>query len=100
MIETNLATADRLVVGAEPVKVRLESELFITVTAMGYTAAVHVYLLKRKRKAYLLAGSKSICQGLEQVRLDSNGLLNGACVWISKKSEEKTAPYVIELAYE
>lgn len=95
MIEEPLATF-RLVVTEEPIRIRFESEPFVTVQSRGYAVGAYVLCTKTKKRAYLLLGASSICEQLEKYREENKGKTTGIEVWIRKASADKMSKYVID----
>ena len=96
----SLVGTQRLKVETEPLKIRIDSEPFVTFTAMGYTVAIFVTALKWKRKYYLYISAKSIAEEFEKIRALNAGSLIGQCFWISKEAEDKKSKYKVEQAFE
>jgi hypothetical protein len=86
----------RLTVDQEPLLIRFESDIFLTVTKRGYMPAAKVMLIKTKGRFYLLLGAQSLCEQIEPIRKSNGGHLLGVEVWIRKDGPEKMAKYVIE----
>jgi len=86
----------RLSVDQEPLLIRFESEVFLTVTKRGYMPAAKVVLIKTKGRFYLPLGAQSLCEQIEPIRKSNGGHLLGIEVWIHKSGPEKMARYIIE----
>ena len=87
---------EQLKVNTEAVKIRLTSEPYVVYNQFGYAVAVDVWLLKKRRKARLFLGSRTLGRQLEGIRSDAQvENFTGLEFWISKASDERNSAYVL-----
>lgn len=80
----------------QPETLELLSDPWLAVTALGYSPAVEVRSVGQESIQHLLIGAKSLAKPLEQAR-QRFGTLCGLVATISKISDSRSAPYVVDV---
>ena len=91
-----MTTLTQLKVGEGPIRIRLCDEPTVRATFKGYVATIEVEDLYSRTRHFMYIQAKSICEGLEPLRLANDGRFEGICIRIRKESAEKFSKYVIE----
>lgn len=92
-----MSERDRLKIGIEPIKLRIESEPYAVFWHRKYIVMIDVYDIKRKREYVLSIEPQSLSQPIHELITTEKSLVNLE-IWLSKVSEEKYAAYDLCLA--
>lgn len=85
---------ERLKIDMSPVKIRVESEPYVTFLGKSYVPVVDVLDVKRNIEGFLIVSAKSISEPFYQYSQIEGGLKH-AELWINKKSDDRMAKYEI-----
>ena len=92
-----MSEREKLKVGIQPLKLRIESEPYASFLGRRYSVMLDVWDIKRKREYYLIIDAQSLSQPIHKLTV-TEGTLKDLEVWILKESEEKYAKYEVTLA--
>ncbi len=87
---------ERLKIDIEPIRLQILTEPYIVFGRFGYQVAFDVWLAKKKREYILLAGAKSLSEGIEQLMeiSDLNSYI-GLEFWVQKESDNRMSKYLV-----
>ena len=91
-----ISDRERLKVGSEPRKLRIDSEPFVLFVGRKFAACIDIHDLKKKRDYFLIIEAQSLSMPLLEL-MQVEGQLTGLEVWVNKKTDERTAPYELSL---
>jgi len=89
---------ERLIVDSAPKKLRIESEVYSVFVGRNFVPVIDVIEIKTGREYFLIVYAQSISRPLAEWIRENNSSAMHIEFWINKKSDQKTAPYELELA--
>lgn len=89
---------ERLVVDSKPVKIRIESDVYLTYIRKTFVPVLDVLEIRSKREYYIICSAQSLCEPLYILQKANNDSLKDCEIWIYKDSDEKSSKYKIEIA--
>lgn len=92
------ANFDLIKFGTEPIMFEIISEIYVVFSFKKYLPVLDLADIKTKRKYSFVVSASSVAMAFEKIRSLNDGTLMGTVVWIHRKSDDKMAKYVIEIA--
>lgn len=94
MVDAGLST---LKVGTGWLEIEIVSEPDVRLTFSGYAPILQVRVCQSGIEKALFISAKSLSTALENLRVANNGSFVGIRVRLKKESEDRMAPYLVEV---